>query len=820
MKNLGIEIDETQMMVALDKLTRDLCLQQDSKNHNFETLWDIVEEMDAVTFSMLHKNVYFADFLRQVFIKSSENKIELPENEFLESDSQLAIIASSNKIEIPASTSEEDFVVPDLETPLYGLQLPTRFMKLINRLRKANINNFEFKLGNTFRDLIDLKVVEVASLIGVGAFYVETLKELKSLVAEQTGYSSELEKAKNKSFDCSIVDTSNFLISMSGVELRFVKPLDKYARQYQLPDMSQQIELILKFERDKLLELPGFGKGVVDLLMEFKSIIEAEIKAIYQGEVDYLALQSQIIVPFDIETMPLTEIERVILEDIDTFLDKLADDEVDIAQRRWGFVEDKETLEQVGARLGLTRERVRQKEALINKLLILNLKVNPNVLWHLLEPHMAPSLKEQLPDLFGCFSSEKSFYEFLDIVCQQEKLFYYVYPEIDKTILNSYFAENGAPIHIQSAMDVIEEAELVNVKNPRNAILYLQKQGVLVVDGEDIVPKMLGKSEASACILVSHPKGLPWLDIAALVNANGYSRTEIYEDRLDSEAFKHKDYIYLAGKGIYKHTRFISADITDITNLEKVFAELCKYTEVASRDVFHLNECYKSSNYLKRFNYYEIRYFIKHFGEDYGYYFSGRSQADSVGREKGFKNITQKDVIIEAMNTRIKPYTKPEVASLLKSKSLAHASIYLDGLVEEARVVQVDRQLYTTPAHAYRNIDLPKYLDSMQSILEKFSKPVDASIFQKMLNPLLQVSYSKYFYSSIARCFAAERGWFRSHGLYSIEPILFANLTDALNALCTIDTPVKETIARLQQHIAITKENASQIVHNWRKSSA
>lgn len=78
--------------------------------------------------------------------------------------------------------------------------------------------------------------------------------------------------------------------------------------------------------------------------MEFKNIIEAEIRAIELGEVDYMSLQSKIIVPSVIGSMTLKQIEQVLLDDIDNFLDKSPDEDVDIAQHRWGFVEEKETL--------------------------------------------------------------------------------------------------------------------------------------------------------------------------------------------------------------------------------------------------------------------------------------------------------------------------------------------------------------------------------------------------------------------------------------------------------------------------------------------
>jgi hypothetical protein len=708
----------------------------------------------------------------------------------------------------------DTFIVPNLATPLDDLILPDRFLKLIKRLRNASLNNLEFSLGNTLEDLVAISVAEVVSLNGVGISYVETLKELKAVVANQAGYVTDGERQVSK-FALDEVDISNFLISMAGVEQRFIKPLAKYARFADLPNLTEHIDLVLSFERQELLNLPSFGKGVVDSLMEFKGILQAEIQAIEKGEINYIVFESSVIVPKVVQSLTLNEIEQFLLEDIDSFLEKLPEDEVEVAQRRWGFVEEKQTLEEVGAQLGVTRERIRQKEALINTSFCLNHRVNPSALWRLLEPSIQGNLKDQIPDLFNCFSSEKAFYEFLEIVCQQEKLFEYVYPEVDKTILNTFFAENGAPILLQDAIDVVKDANLGNVRNYKNAVMNLQRQGVIVIEDENIWPRLLGKSEASACVLVNHPHGLPWSDIAKLANANSYSRSNIYVDRLDHEAFKNKDYIYLAGKGVYKHTRFINADVI---NLDAVFVSLDSYMAATSRDIFHLNECYQSSEYLKRFNYYEIRHFVKHFGEDYGYYFDGRSQSDSVGREKGFKNITQKDVIIEAMSARKKPYTKPEVAGLLKSKSLAHAAFYLDGLIDEARVVQVDHQMYTTPEQAYKNIDLKKYLHSMKHILEKCGKPVDASIFQQTLNPILSVSYSKHFYMDIARCHAAEQGWYRAHGLYSVTPIAFNSLTDALNKYCTKDQPVKDSIKHLQQQIAITKDNASQIIHHWRNA--
>jgi len=316
--------------------------------------------------------------------------------------------------------------------------------------------------------------------------------------------------------------------------------------------------------------------------------------------------------------------------------------------------------------------------------------------------------------------------------------------------------------------------------------------------------------------LVDHEKGLPWLDVAKLVNSNGYSRTDIYEDRLDNEAFKLPDFIFLAGKGVYKHTKFIDPDAI---SLDEIFLELMEYAELSPRNVFHLNECYHASNLLQKHDYFVIRHFVKHFGEHYGFYFDGRSQTDSIGLEKGFKNVTQKDVIVEAMNRSNRPLTKPEVANLIKSKSLSHAAFYLDDMMNEGKVVQVDRMLYTTPESAYKNIDTNAYVDAIENILRKHEKPVEPSIFKEDLNLFFSNSYSKYFYASIARLYASKQGWHRKHNLYSINEIPFKNLKSALDTACSFDVTTEQNIIALQKYIAITREAATIALSNWRNAS-
>lgn len=824
MRNLEIDIRVDELEITIEKLINSIIDDTNIDIGNQSNLWSLFENISPEYFTLLKKNVYFADFLKSFHISvlfEDDNSIDILKSTEDNYSFEFPTIENKEKeskeigIEEQVSSVLEHIQLPIMSTKLDELQLPDRFLKLVKRLENATLNDPSVSIGKTLGDLMKLSTTEVASLSGVGLSYVEIFDELKLLVQSVPESEPAESIIFNNETDPALVDTSDMRISLAGVDTRFVKALEKYARHINADDLNEHIDEILKLDRRVLIELPTFGNSVVDTLIEFRKLIQNEIELIVSGCVNYENFESALIVPKRLIKLSLTKIEEILLEDIDTYFDKISDDDADIAQRRWGFIDAKQTLEEIAESFKLTRERIRQKEVKINKNFVRHMRLSQSVLWQLLEPNLTSDISNKVEDLFCCFASEKDFYDFLNLICNQDKLIEYVYPQLEKTLLNSYFVENGAPIHIDEIKDYLVDLQLKEVRNINNAIRYLASQNLLSIEGEQVWPKQLGKSEASACVLVDHKKGLPWLDIANIVNNNSYSRTPIYEDRLDFDAFNSPDYIFLAGKGIYKHTKYID---TNNISLDEVFFELMEYVELVSRDVFHLNECYHASSILQRYDYYEIRYFVKNFGEDYGFYFDGRSQADSVGLKKDFKNITQKDVIIQKMDRNGKPLTKPEIANLLKSRSLDHASYYLDELIESGRVVQLERMLYTTPELAYKKINLNEYISAIDKVLRNHAKPVEPSIFKEELNLYFSKSYSKHFYSSIARLYAEKKGWFRKHSLYSIYEIPFKNLNIALDNFCRIDLTVDENVVALQKHVAINRQTASIALSNWKVS--
>lgn len=812
MENLVIKVESFQAENAVKKLVRSLAIDKSVSINGHHDLWGMFEQLNVESFTGLRFNVYFADLFKSIQISvSNENSVPNLNTENDEDSSEVEFDSELSDV-LPVS-SNCDVVIPSLMTSLDDLELPERFLKLVKRLRSVSLNYKDFILGDTLGELIGIRTSEIIKLPGVGISYVNTFKELKKLINGVSSEDSSIESPFNKEIIYPLTEIENMRLVLAGVDSPFTKALEKFARYLQVDDLSESLLEIISLNRKELIQIPSFGLGMVDKLLDFRKLIIDEIEAINEGSIDYKNFESSLLVPKMIENMAATEIERILLEDIDTYLDKISDEDADILQKRWGFVEDKKTLEEIGNNLKVTRERIRQKESKINRKFIQNLRISPQVLWQFVEPILNLNIQHVFKNLFSCFSSEQDFYEFLNLVCDRVDLYEYVYPEFDKSILNTFFAEFGAPIVFNDAKDYLASLNISTIRNETNAINYLGFQGVIFIEGDYIWPRQLGKAEASACVLVNHDKGLPWLDVAKLVNSNKYSRTEIYEDRLDHEAFNLPDFIFLAGKGVYKHTRFIDPNGISIDDL---FNQLREYFQLNPREAFHLNEFYQASSVPKVSDYYIIRHFVKNFGEDYGFYFDGRSQVDSIGMRKGFKNVTQKDVIIEAMNSSNRPITKPEIANLLKSKSLNHASFYLDNMMDEGTVVQVDRMLYTTPEVAYKNVDINDYVNAIEAILKKYGKPVEPSIFKEELNLMFTKSYSKYFYASIARLYYQRIGWHRKQGLYSFCEIPFNSLKALLDLYCSPEKSIKENADIIQEYVAITDETAIRAVLNWR----
>lgn len=696
--------------------------------------------------------------------------------------------------------------LPSPSTLVSQVFFNNEFDMLITKIKRSGV------YVRTLCDILSLTDSQVAKLNGVGVKYIKLWKILKKIYNyfEEDINLLDFQNEANISLDN--VDLSNFFLIHATLTHDEVKALEKFGKEI----LNYTLKDILDFSGHKFAKISGIGSKFIDTMTSIKIKLKKELENIVLNESYLYGFESNLVAPINIgdNLISLEKLSELILFDIESFLDKQNSMMQDIFQKRWGFSDVKQTLEEIGQKYNISRERVRQLEKKCNESLLKSLRVNSNNACKIIDGNINFNLSENMIVISECFYDEKFFFEFLEFLCNRKDIYDYLKPKISLDLLGDFFARNGMPSNYDEVKDYIYDYSLINNMkiDIDNAICVLQENNRIIIDGEKIIPKNLKKEEASACILAKHKNGLPWMDIAKLVNAAGISRTDLYLERPDHAALANPDAIYLAGKGVYKHVRFMRLEDID---LDLVFDELLRIFVDSDRKVMHLGEICQSSNYLKTLDYYAVRYLVKCMGQEYGFYFDGKSQADSVGIEPNFKNLTQRDVIIQALLRNKKPMTKVEIASLLKSKSLGHASFYLDQMMNKQQIVQVDRMLYTLPELAYKDIDIMLFVNSIHAVLADEGRPVDPSVFEVKLNGVLGETYSRFFYAAIARKYAENRGWCRKQNLYSLSEIPYKNLMNAIDIICLREMSVDENYKKLQEYIAVTRDKAGVAIGQW-----
>ncbi|MBL7326230.1 RNA polymerase subunit sigma-70, partial [Escherichia coli] len=101
----------------------------------------------------------------------------------------------------------------------------------------------------------------------------------------------------------------------AGVETKHTKALEKFGRYLKTEDMGEMLQAILHAEYEQLVAIPTWGKGSITKLLAFRDRLREEIIAIQNGDIDYLALESVLIVPKRLINCPLNKLPDVVKVD-------------------------------------------------------------------------------------------------------------------------------------------------------------------------------------------------------------------------------------------------------------------------------------------------------------------------------------------------------------------------------------------------------------------------------------------------------------------------------------------------------------------------
>lgn len=759
---------------AIVQLIQELDITGEAKN-----LWQVLEPLSNLDFQSLKNNEKFITVMRHLDIDKISYPSELPSPNQLISD----------------------------------VHFNNQYDKLILRISNS-FHNAGVPLGEHLKDILVLTENDLNKMHGIGVRYITMHQELRTLYQTKKLFNSESEKVILE-HNVDNLNAESFRLNNLCLTNAEEKILEKLTRSFG----EIQLKELIQLKRSDFLTLPGFGQTFIDTLVGVQQRILNELIKVANNKVNPSQFQSDILLPAEPPLIAIEELDKYLLEDIDDFLSKRSEQEQKIFQCRLGFVEPHLTLEELGTHMQITRERVRQIERDILQFFIRKLRISQEVIWTILQSNIDHSLPKRMPYLSSCFDNNIHFFEFIDLLCGGKNILQKINPNIKNDFLDDFFAHHGVPCEFNELEDQINDTiEMQQLEcSSLNIIDFLLScNKIRIASDSKIYPMALSKNQAAAAVLVHHPSGLPWRDISKLVNNSGISSTNLQTDRLDRGAFYDSELTYVSGVGIYRHSMFINIQSLDF---DAIFSEVLKYGTDIGTSAFHLQALYQYSKYLQAIDYHIIRYIIKMYGEDYGVWFNGRSQTDSVSLEPNVKRITQTDVILQAMRDKKNPITRSDIAQLIKSKSLYHASVYLDNLMNANKVVQVEKSYYTIPEIAWNNLPIAEIVYEIDMLLYSENRPVEVSVIQYYLNAHFNYNFSRYFYSSIARYYSKEKSWYRSRTFYCINPIEFNGIFDAFNYYCNPKSDIDKNIQNLCENVAVTSEIANLYFRQWSKNT-
>lgn len=698
----------------------------------------------------------------------------------------------------------------DIETPIDQLVLSPKYQKLIKRILVVMDH------VKTAQDIINIDVSEFSKLSGVGKLYVALLMNLQNV----------LSPAKTDQFDSGKTDAKIELPSKSilsklyvnygfltAVEAKQLKKLEKY---YEGQIDIRNVNTLLNIDKVDLGKQTGFGALFLTAINDLQEKIKNALVILPENIAEYSTKQRGLLISSEIAFIDFTEIDDILIEDIEGYLWTLDEIKGDVAQSRWGFNKQHETLEEVGSRYSLTRERIRQYEKSINTNLTLNFRIQPKVLWANIREKMTDDLSVLLPNLAKCFTTDKLFYEFIETCCQVESgsIREIIMPKISSKILNPIFCENPSPVAKEIIVNELMSSYGYSKASAINGIKQLEKRNKIQITEQGIYPKNLGKIDATAHALAFHPLGLPWKDIARIVNKKGYSSTLFDENRMVQSYLSDSEYVYLCAKGTYRNLIFLDLEKFD---MPKIMQHLLDYLKQHQLNSLHLHDYYyQSKGSRTEIEYFTLRHLVREYGEEYGLYFNGKSNVDGVSLNPELKTITQADVIVKVLNESKTALTKQEIAERLRSKSKNHATFYINNLMEEGKVVRVDNLVYTTPEKAFKDLDIKAIMQVIKDIMGISNIIVEADVFREYVNMEFNLSYSKYIYAALVKTQIKELSWYRNGNLFSKTAIPYNNLIDMCKKLCNLELSNSQNVKIIQEAVWLTDAVAASAIQQWK----
>ena len=726
--------------------------------------------------------------------------------EWLEKNSELKIKDNEeNKI----IQNKENFSPKDLNKEIKKEELSQR---LINSLTSHGVN--------TINDLIQYTDKQLMSFQNFGETLLQEVKNFLSYYNLSLGnkliYDDCLKKGE-------IIEDNklNSHIPFSKLKINILKEWFLSVRTVNclkaldiefIGDLIQWTELDLLHSRNfgrkslieiqKYLEKNSLNLGSYDLINvnvwdRERLILKNDInKNVFSKKLVELTVSSSLFTDFDefkkeqsssnkiiIEKqLSKEELEKIIIKDIKKIIELFKERPKEIFLSRYGYLQKYETLEDLGKKFKITRERVRQIEGKIDDSIGSIGLVDRGSLLRYFSQYEFVSFHKLFPQLDKDFLSVQNnsnkdisgdrLTTFIENYCGVKSNFFKT-PErelvnFDKDKLSKVFEITSSGITRENFEEIIKDNFGYNNFVCQSAISFMENTYLIKIINNNIYPLKLTRSAEVANILLDYPNGLHWKKIIKIGNSS-YTKNKWSEDRLMSDHSLDmvvNRNIYLSDRGTHKSLKFC----IEINRYEKILDKFISELKKLNKVTEFMEKVYKLVIQDEQFiglNFYDARAVIKIYGQEKGIFHTGRSGTNTIGLIKNISPINLKQKIKNIIYEKGEEIHYQEILSTLtKTNEDVPINQALDKLVDDLTIFRIDMGTYLKYEDAINLCNIVEIKDYLEELLSNYEF-ITSGFIREKINDDLGYALSTYYYASLVKIIAKDNGWFCSSNYLS-----------------------------------------------------
>ncbi len=522
------------------------------------------------------------------------------------------------------------------------------------------------------------------------------------------------------------------------------------------------------------------------------------------------------------------KLEELIISDIDKMLSLLNDKMAFIFKSRFAYKENYKTLEELGKKFGITRERVRQLEVKLKRNLKTFGKIEKASLINYFDKHETVSFHKLFPKLNEYFTNTRfvsmdiakdKLAIFMESFCGVKEEYFKTaereLKEFSKEQLKEIFTFTPSGVTKDNFLEIIKENYGYSNFVSSLALEFLVKNELIKIQDNKIYPTQLTKIQEVANILCSHPNGLHWKKIAELGNKsftdNEWDSNRLMSDHSTAEAYN--KHIYLCERGTYKLFNLCPV----IKNKDQVILLFKNYLQDNNIDQCTLDEAFQSIIKIeeyKNLNFYDARCIIRKFGPEISLFFLGRSTTNTIGLKKITETSSLNNSLLEIFQKSSDEVLQKDLEKKFSTFGDSYVDSKLNSLVSDLKIFKMSPGVFLNFNSALKLCDVNEVQESLVNYLDKYLFLTNGFIREEM-NKEFGYGLSNLYYNSLTKFLAKENNWFYSSNYLSKKIEKQKNLENYIKDRFKNNLSNNENYELISKEIGVSRRSYDNIVYQF-----